>query len=115
MWLFKISSYKLLPSISTILPKRDFNITPYSFKGHSKWDNIKGTKGKKDAEKSKNIAAFLEKLKSVVKDGFDPKLNKKLASLQQDYMKKSLPMDTFNKRLDKLKVNLRIFFIINLF
>lgn len=104
MWLTKFSILKSLNSITVLKFQRDFTPTFFLLKGHSKWDNIKGIKGKKDAERSKDISDFLKKLKGIVKDGFDPKFNKKLVTLQQDYMKKSLPMETFNKTLNKLKV-----------
>lgn len=90
---------------------KNFGTSATRSKGHSKWDNIKDTKGKKDAERSKLINQYLEKLKNITADGFDPKLNKKLLNLQLEYKKNSLPMDTFNKRLEKLKVLLLLLFI----
>lgn len=103
MGLTRLSAFKYFNYI-IMLQNRTFTQTSSLLKGHSKWDNIKGIKGKKDAERSKDISDFLKKMKTVVKDGFDPKFNKKLTTLQQDYMKKSLPMDTFTKALNRLKV-----------
>jgi hypothetical protein len=46
-----------------------------------------------------------KKLTTAVKDGgFDPKFNSKLQKLQTEYLKESLPMDSWNKRLENLKV-----------
>ncbi|KAI6177599.1 hypothetical protein M3Y97_00925200 [Aphelenchoides bicaudatus] len=72
--------------------------------------SIDATKGKNDAIKAKKISFFLGKIDSVIKNsgGFDLKLNKALERLQLDYRKESLPLDTFNNRLAKLKLRILV-------
>lgn len=73
-------------------------------KGHSKWQNIRETKGKNDSIRSQKISFFLRKIKTAIKnDGFDPKFNKNLEKLQTEYKSQSLPIDTLNKYLVRLK------------
>ncbi|KAI6201828.1 hypothetical protein M3Y96_00883800 [Aphelenchoides besseyi] len=74
-------------------------------KGHSKWQNIKETKGKMDMLRSKKITYFLHKAKQAVREsgGFDMKLNRHLAAVQQEFRSNNLPLDTFNNYLVKLK------------
>jgi hypothetical protein len=96
-----------LPRQCRCVQYRYLSVTPLLTKGHSKWQNIKATKGKNDAEKAKKMAMFMERLKKVIKapGGFDMKLNRELEKLQLEYRKQSLPIDTFNNRLAKLKVS----------
>lgn len=76
-------------------------------KGHSKWQNIKETKGKNDAARSAKISFLLRKVRTAVKHGgFDPKFNKALSNLVQDYRALNLPMDTLNRYLQRIKVGL---------
>lgn len=92
-----------------------------NWKGHSHWQNIQKGKKAEDDKKGKLINTYIVKLKDAVAapGGFDVKLNKKLAALIavsyiplgstkngyfQDYRKDSLPMETLNRRLEKLKV-----------
>lgn len=97
--LFKISNK--VPHIWTAA----FSTTASLEKGHSKWQNIRETKGKNDAARSQKISFFLRKIKTSVKaDGYDPKFNKTLDKLQTDYKAQSLPIDTLTKYLVKLKV-----------
>ncbi|CAK5074693.1 unnamed protein product [Meloidogyne enterolobii] len=72
-------------------------------KGHSHWDNIAKTKTTKDQEKAKRINAYSKRIFNAVKEGCDPKLNNKLAKVMEEYKKESLPMETFNKLLDRHK------------
>jgi hypothetical protein len=94
---------------ASFLPQqhRCLSVAPTLFKGHSKWQNIKEGKGKNDAAKAKKMSFFLEKIKMVVKSpgGFDIKLNRDLEKLQLEYRKQSLPLDTFNRALERLKVS----------
>lgn len=61
--------------------------------------------GKNDRMRSLAITRLLERVRvSVKKDGFDLKFNKELAGLQQEFRANSLPLDTFNGYLAKLKV-----------
>ena len=87
-------------------------------KGHSHWQNVAKTKTTKDQEKAKNINIFAKKIVNAVKEGFDPAINKKLAKVMEvnkyfrnsfksffkEYKKESLPMETFNKILERQKV-----------
>jgi len=85
---------------------RDFSLTSETNKGHSKWQNIKDVKGRKDAEKSSMINLFIKKLPKAISEGgggFDPKYNKPLSNLLVDYRKAGLPMETINRRMDEMK------------
>ncbi|CAI5444595.1 unnamed protein product [Caenorhabditis angaria] len=73
-------------------------------KGHSKWQNIKATKGKNDMIKSKATNFLLKKVRGAVsRGGFDLKLNRELAGLENDFRAQGLPLDTFKNFLQKLK------------
>uniref|UniRef100_A0A0N5AKA1 Transcriptional regulatory protein n=1 Tax=Syphacia muris TaxID=451379 RepID=A0A0N5AKA1_9BILA len=78
-------------------------------KGHSKWQNIKETKyynfqGKNDKLKSMSISRLLDRVRHAVRNGgFDLRFNKDLAAIQQEFRAKSLPLDTFNNYVTKLK------------
>lgn len=62
-------------------------------------------KGKMDMIKSQKTNFLLRKVKSAVqKGGFDLKLNKELAALQQQFRSEGLSLDSFNSYLLKLKV-----------
>lgn len=97
---------KLLLMYNTFQGIRRFlSLAPSLSKGHSKWQNIKATKTKNDDAKSKKIIFFLKKMKVIVRaGGFDPKFNKKLFDLEKDYVKESLPLDTFHRHLQQCKV-----------
>ncbi|KAI6240064.1 hypothetical protein M3Y99_00490800 [Aphelenchoides fujianensis] len=84
---------------------RCLSVSPALAKGHSKWQNIKDTKGKMDVLRSKKISFILNRVRQAVKQagGFDMKLNRNLAALQQEFRANSLPLDTFNNFLVKLK------------
>jgi transcriptional/translational regulatory protein YebC/TACO1 len=84
---------------------RQLSLSSTLGKGHSHWQNIAATKGKNDAARSKEISYLLKKAKEAVKHsgGFDMKLNKKLADVHKDYKSKSLPQDSFDKFLTRLK------------
>uniref|UniRef100_A0A1I7ZX26 Translational activator of cytochrome c oxidase 1 n=1 Tax=Steinernema glaseri TaxID=37863 RepID=A0A1I7ZX26_9BILA len=73
-------------------------------KGHSKWQNIKATKGKNDMLKSRQTNYLVKKVKTVVKKGgFDLKLNKDLAAVQLEFKQNGLSLDAFNNALKRLK------------
>lgn len=58
-----------------------------------------------DMIKSQKTNFLLRKVKSAVqKGGFDLKLNKELAALQQQFRSEGLSLDSFNSYLLKLKV-----------
>ncbi|CAD6197576.1 unnamed protein product [Caenorhabditis auriculariae] len=78
--------------------------TPAMFKGHSKWQNIKATKGKNDMIKSQTTNLLLRKVRGAVsRGGFDLKLNRELAGLEQDFRSNGLSLDTFKNFLQKIK------------
>ncbi|KAE9553614.1 hypothetical protein FO519_003159 [Halicephalobus sp. NKZ332] len=86
------------------LPRRSFVTSPVVLKGHSKWQNIKATKGKNDLMKSQKMNMLLRKVKTAVRqDGFDIKLNRKLADLQLEFKSAGLSLDTLNNYLVRLK------------
>lgn len=101
-------------AITTINIRRELHISSTLLKGHSKWQNIKATKSKNDDLRSKRINEYLKKIKNAVKDGFDTKFNKRLADLERDYLKESLPMETFKNTLKRLKVRIFSFLIFHL-
>lgn len=85
--------------------QRCFSRGAFLLKGHSKWQNIKDTKGKNDALRARQISYLLTKVKSAVKSGgFDMKLNQQLVAVQQEFRAQSLPLETFNNYLAKMKV-----------
>jgi len=78
--------------------------TPPCQKGHSKWQNIKATKGKNDMIKSQATNQLLRKVRSAVtRGGFDLKLNRELSALESDFRSQGLSLDTFKNFLQKLK------------
>ena len=93
-----------------LLPRRSVVTSLPVLKGHSKWQNIKATKGKNDLIKSQKMNMLLKRVKTVVRqDGFDLKLNRKLADLQLEFKAAGLSLDTFNNYLVKLKVSCFLF------
>ncbi|KAK6018786.1 DNA-binding regulatory protein, YebC/PmpR family [Ostertagia ostertagi] len=93
----------MLPSAYAIA-RRGLCFSSGLFKGHSKWQNIKATKGKNDMLRSKAITVLLTKVRSAVsRGGFDPKLNRELAGLEQEFRAKGLPLDTLKNFLIKMK------------
>ncbi|WKX99576.1 hypothetical protein Q1695_014450 [Nippostrongylus brasiliensis] len=93
----------MLPS-TCMVARRGLFATGGLFKGHSKWQNIKATKGKNDMLRSQAITTMLKKVKSAAsRGGFDLKLNRELAALEQEFRAKGLPLDTFKNFLVKMK------------
>ncbi|KAK6043875.1 DNA-binding regulatory protein, YebC/PmpR family [Cooperia oncophora] len=93
----------MLPSAYAIA-RRGLCFSSGLFKGHSKWQNIKATKGKNDMLRSKAITTLLTKVKAAVAHGgYDTKLNRELAALEQEFRSKGLPLDTFKNFLTKMK------------
>ncbi|WKX99577.1 hypothetical protein Q1695_014450 [Nippostrongylus brasiliensis] len=87
-----------------MVARRGLFATGGLFKGHSKWQNIKATKGKNDMLRSQAITTMLKKVKSAAsRGGFDLKLNRELAALEQEFRAKGLPLDTFKNFLVKMK------------
>ncbi|CAJ0598813.1 unnamed protein product [Cylicocyclus nassatus] len=93
----------MLPS-SSVFVRRALSVTSRLLKGHSKWQNIKATKGKNDMIKSQAMNNMLKKVKAAaLRGGFDLKLNKELGALEQDFRSQGLSLDTFKNFLVKLK------------
>lgn len=90
-------------SVCTTL-HRSISTTPTTLKGHSKWQNIKATKGKNDLIKSQAMNSLLKKVTAATrKGGFDLKLNRELTGLEQEWRAQGLPLDTFKTYLQRLK------------
>uniref|UniRef100_A0A8R1E8C0 Translational activator of cytochrome c oxidase 1 n=2 Tax=Caenorhabditis japonica TaxID=281687 RepID=A0A8R1E8C0_CAEJA len=84
--------------------QRNISLTASNCKGHSKWQNIKATKGKNDLIRSKATNYLLRKVKGAVsRGGFDLKLNRELVDVEQEFRAQGLPLDTFKSFLQKLK------------
>ncbi|KAK6742524.1 hypothetical protein RB195_010035 [Necator americanus] len=84
--------------------RREFSLSNGLLKGHSKWQNIKATKGKNDMLKSQAMNVLLKKTKAAaLRGGFDVKLNRELSALEQDCRAQGLSLDTFRNFLTKLK------------
>ncbi|KAL6727380.1 hypothetical protein Aduo_009260 [Ancylostoma duodenale] len=93
----------MLPSSCSIV-RRGFSLSSSLLKGHSKWQNIKATKGKNDMMKSQAMNVLLKKAKAAtLRGGFDLKLNRELGALEQDCRSQGLSLDTFRNFLAKLK------------
>ncbi|KHJ95643.1 DNA-binding regulatory protein, YebC/PmpR family [Oesophagostomum dentatum] len=94
----------MLPS-PRFLFRRGFSVSSSLFKGHSKWQNIKATKGKNDMIKSQAMNTLLKKAKAAaLRGGYDLKLNRELSALEQDCRSQGLSLDTFRNFLIKMKV-----------
>ncbi|GMR41982.1 hypothetical protein PMAYCL1PPCAC_12177, partial [Pristionchus mayeri] len=91
------------PSLFATL-HRSISSSPITLKGHSKWQNIKATKGKNDLIKSQATNLLLRKVAAATrKGGFDLKLNRELAGLEQEFRAQGLPLDTFKAYVQRLK------------
>uniref|UniRef100_A0A7E4ZT02 Transcriptional regulatory protein n=1 Tax=Panagrellus redivivus TaxID=6233 RepID=A0A7E4ZT02_PANRE len=90
--------------VAAPLSRRQLSLSAELLKGHSKWQNIKATKGKNDLLKSQKTNLLLRRVKTAVSTGgYDLKLNRKLADLQLEFKSLGLSLDTFNNYLVKLK------------
>ncbi|GMT18028.1 hypothetical protein PFISCL1PPCAC_9325, partial [Pristionchus fissidentatus] len=103
MMLSSIGRLSARASICSTL-HRSISSTPVALKGHSKWQNIKATKGKNDLIKSQAMNSLLKKVSAATrKGGFDLKLNRELAGLEQEFRAQGLPLDTFKTYVQRLK------------
>lgn len=85
--------------------QRSLSLSAAAPKGHSHWQNIKDTKEKHDRTRAKAIGTLLNKAKHYLKYGTDLKLNKDLAAIQKEFKAQSLPLETFEKYIEKMKVS----------
>lgn len=70
--------------------------------GHSKWNNIKRTKEKTDAEKGKIFTKIGRELAVCVKEGGpDPKTNNKLADIISKAKSNNMPNDSIQRAIKK--------------
>uniref|UniRef100_A0AAF5DG82 General transcription and DNA repair factor IIH helicase subunit XPD n=1 Tax=Strongyloides stercoralis TaxID=6248 RepID=A0AAF5DG82_STRER len=91
-------------SVSGINTINLLHSSPIFLKGHSKWQNIKDTKGKNDSIKAQKINFLLSKVKLAIKDGgYDINSNQKLSSLLADFKANGLPLDSFHNYLKRMK------------
>lgn len=97
----------MLRSLVSYCSRRSLSITSELCKGHSKWDNIKHTKLAADAIKSQKMGKLMGELNNVVVDGFDPKKNKRLADVQEKFKREGIPLQMYEKFLDRIKVSYR--------
>ncbi|CAJ0941664.1 unnamed protein product, partial [Mesorhabditis belari] len=82
---------------------RSISLSHTDLKGHSHWQNIRSTKEKFDGMRSKAINLLLKKMKVAVKNGYDSKINKELASVESEFLKQGLGMETYTRTLKRLK------------
>ena len=70
--------------------------------GHSKWNNIKRTKEKTDAEKGKIFTKIGRELAVCVKEGgADPKTNNRLADIISKAKSSNMPNDSIQRAIKK--------------
>lgn len=70
--------------------------------GHSKWNNIKNTKAKSDAQKSKIYTKIGREIAVAVKaGGTDPEINNKLADVILKARQNNMPNDTIMRSIKK--------------
>uniref|UniRef100_A0A914H1C7 G-patch domain-containing protein n=1 Tax=Globodera rostochiensis TaxID=31243 RepID=A0A914H1C7_GLORO len=101
MSLAQVRGFPAAASFPTL--RRDISLSAVHEKGHSHWQNTKDVKAKNDVAKGKALSDTYIKMKRAVKDGFDPKTNKKLQDIMSEMRKQSLPLDKFRTYLEKLK------------
>ncbi|VVC38499.1 YebC-like,Integrase, N-terminal zinc-binding domain-like,Transcriptional regulator TACO1- [Cinara cedri] len=91
---FQVASY-CRSTLCNIILKRNA--------GHSKWSNIKHTKGANDLQKSLLFNRFNRQIKLAIRDQNDPnpETNLKLASVIEMAKKNSMPKDTILNALKK--------------
>ncbi|KAL7642521.1 UNVERIFIED_CONTAM: hypothetical protein RMT77_007082 [Armadillidium vulgare] len=106
--LFLKNSFKIIKSSEITLPrnlnKSLMHTSAITMAGHSKWANIKHTKGLKDLEKSRIFSKYIQLLKLAIKDGggsIDPKINTSVAKVIEQCMKHNVPMSTVDSALKK--------------
>ncbi|CAG7827388.1 unnamed protein product [Allacma fusca] len=83
---------------------RHIQWVPWRNAGHSKWANIRHTKGTKDLERSKQIIKFHSKLQIAIRDGGGPdaRYNSNLSTVLQEAKDSKLPMSSIQKILENL-------------
>ena len=70
--------------------------------GHSKWNNIKNTKAKADAQRGKIFTKIGREIAVAVKNGgADPEINSKLADAIQKARQNNMPNDTIMRSIKK--------------
>ena len=70
--------------------------------GHSKWNNIKNTKAKADAQRGKIFTKIGREIAVAVKNGgSDPEINSKLADAIQKARQNNMPNDTILRSIKK--------------
>lgn len=73
-------------------------------KGHSHWQNIKATKGAKDAARSRETQLLVMRMKGAIREhgSADPKVNSQLAKCMESAKQKNIPNDTIKGILEKM-------------
>lgn len=90
-------------SIKPLLPLVPFYSIQYRYAGHSKWQNIRHTKGANDQRKGVTASKFAIAIKKEATRGPDPKLNPTLAKLIETAIKCGVTKDTINRNIEKAK------------
>ena len=73
--------------------------------GHSKWSNIKRTKGKTDAERGKIFTKIGREIMVAAKGGTDPNSNSKLRDVINKARKNNMPNDSINRAIKRASEN----------
>ncbi|KAL3118029.1 hypothetical protein niasHT_005272 [Heterodera trifolii] len=105
--LFRCSSqlHRFRPAPLSLSFRRAISLSVVHRKGHSHWQNTKDVKAKNDAIRATGLNEMMKQTRKAVKDGYDPKTNRKLQKIMEDMKKQSLPLDKFRTFLEKLKQN----------
>jgi len=69
--------------------------------GHSKWSNIKRTKGKTDAERAKVFTKIGREITVAAKTGTDPNSNSKLRDVINKARKNNMPNDSIQRAIKR--------------
>ena len=73
--------------------------------GHSKWSNIKRTKGKTDAERAKVFTKIGREISVAAKTGADPSSNSKLRDVINKARKNNMPNDSIQRAIKRASEN----------
>ncbi len=73
--------------------------------GHSKWANIKRTKGKTDAERAKVFTKIGREISVAAKGGADPNSNSKLRDVIEKAKKSNMPNDSIQRAIKRASEN----------
>lgn len=99
-----VSSYGHHSPLFRLLPVVSITYTSKRNAGHSKWQNIRHTKGANDMKKGQIASHFAVAIKKEASSrGTDPKLNPYLAKLIDAAIKAGVTKDTVNRNIERAK------------